>query len=570
MLWPIMFNDVNKDQWRRNGFVVKCHGDRYNPRLIFNHLRSNLPLPVSRPSFVALLASFLCLTLSGCQLAPLSANNAAEMANNPASDRPIETLAATDSESETETQADTESEPATATQTDTTELTEPDLWQRIREGYKLAPDEMHATVAKQRDWYLRNPSYLATVFGRAEPFIYYVTQELDLAGLPLELALLPIVESTYDPLAYSHSHAVGLWQFIPSTAKSFGLRRDRWYDGRRDVIYSTQAAVKYLNYLHRRFDGDWLLALAAYNSGEGNVSRSMARNIKKGKPADFWSIKLPRETRNYVPQLLALAELIAKPTEYKIELPSIPNQAYFEVVEIESQIDLNKVVEITGIKGPEFTRLNPAYRRSITPPQGKHNILLPQGAAQPLRDLLANTDPKTWVPHTEYAVKSGDTLSQIAQRFRIPTSWLKSRNGLNSDRLRVNQLLFIPHAGSDAHSTLASGSKTSIYPVQRGDSLSTIGARFKVSVADLKRSNNLSTDTVQIGQKLRVEHAAAVAGTNNLRRLSYRVRRGDSLYLIAEKFDIRIRDITRWNKISRNEFLQPGQRLTLFINALRI
>ncbi|MGB1868299.1 MAG: LysM peptidoglycan-binding domain-containing protein [Porticoccaceae bacterium] len=500
---------------------------------------------------------------------PLKQQNAAQIdqGSAPVARVEAETQTETSPSAESETQASLMEEIAAD---DQQPAPEPDLWQRIREGYKLTPDEMHASVIKQRDWYLRNPSYLATVFGRAEPFIFYVTEQLDNAGLPLELALLPIVESTYDPLAYSHSHAVGLWQFIPSTAKSFGLRRDRWYDGRRDVIYSTQAAVKYLQYLHRRFDGDWLLALAAYNSGEGNVSRSMARNTKKGKAADFWSIKLPRETRNYVPQLLALAELIAKPDEYKITLPSFPDQAYFEVVEIESQIDLNTVVEITGIEGPEFTRLNPAYRRSITPPQGKHNILLPQGSAQPLRDLLANTDPKTWVPHTEYAVKSGDTLSQIAQRFHIPTSWLKSRNSLSSDRLQIGQVLFIPHAGSDAGGAVARALKTSTYLVQRGDSLSSIGARFKVSVADLKRSNNLSSDTVRIGQKLRVEHSTAVSGTENLRRLSYRVRRGDSLYLIAEKFDIRIRDITRWNKISRNEFLQPGQRLTLFINALRI
>ena len=525
-------------------------------------IRSNLPLPVYRPSFTLLLFCLSSLSLTGCELMPLTQNGALEIVDNPVPEISAETEAASENAILAEAATIAEADEPTA---------EPDLWQRIREGYKLAPDEMHASVIKQRDWYLRNPSYLATVFGRAEPFIYYVTQELDTAGLPLELALLPIVESTYDPLAYSHSHAVGLWQFIPSTAKSFGLRRDRWYDGRRDVIYSTQAAVKYLKALHRRFDGDWLLALAAYNSGQGNVSRSIARNVKKGKSTDFWSIKLPRETRNYVPQLLALAELVAKPDEYKIALPFIPNQAYFEVVEIESQIDLMKVVEITGIEGSEFTRLNPAYRRSITPPQGKHNILLPQGSAQPLRDLLANTDPKTWVPHTEYAVKSGDTLSQIAQRFRIPTSWLKSRNGLSSDRLRVNQVLFIPHSGIDANSgSESSSSKTSLYIVQRGDSLSTIGERFKVSVADLKRSNNLSGDGLQIGQKLNVEHSAAVSGTDNLRRLSYRVRRGDSLYLIAEKFDIRIRDITRWNKISRNEFLQPGQRLTLFINALRI
>jgi len=447
-----------------------------------------------------------------------------------------------------------------------------DLWQRVRSGYKLSPEIMHKTVAKQISWYQRNPKYLATVFARAEPYIYYVTDELDKAGLPLELALLPIVESTYDPLAYSHSHAVGLWQFIPSTARSYGLNRDRWYDGRRDVILSTQAAIKYLNYLHKRFDNDWLLALAAYNSGEGNVRKSIARNRKLGKATDFWSIKLPRETRNYVPQLLALAALIEKPDAYNIALPSIEDSAYFEMVDIESQIDLNKIIAISAINNEDFTRLNPAYRRSITPPQGTYTILLPVGSAQPLRELLATSDPKSWVPHTEYAVVNGDTLSEIAQRFRIPTSWLKKRNNLRSDRLQVGQMLAIPHSGDHAlaSGSVAQGAQKSTYNVQGGDSLSTIAARYKVSIAYLRRKNQLTTDTLQIGQKLIIEHSTAISGTQNTRRLSYRVRRGDSLYLIAEKFDLSIRDITRWNKISRNEYLQPGQRLTLFINALRI
>ena len=449
-----------------------------------------------------------------------------------------------------------------------------DLWQRIRSGYGLSPDEMHGTVEKQLDWYLRNPNYLTTVFGRAEPYIYYVTDELDKAGLPLELALLPIVESTYDPLAYSHSHAVGLWQFIPSTARSFGLERDRWYDGRRDVISSTQAAIKYLKYLHRRFDGDWLLALAAYNSGEGTVKKSLRRNRRLGKPEDFWSIKLPKETRNYVPQLLALAKLIGRPESYKIRLPEMPDQAYFEVVEINSQIDLNKVVEISAVDGADFTRLNPGYRRSITPPEGSYNILLPLGFAQPLRQLIATTDPKSWVPYTEYSVKSGDTLSQIALNHRIPTRWIKQRNGLTSDRLRVGQVLLIPHSGEqqnpDKISGLASAPQKVVYSVAAGDSLWTIASKFKTSVTSLRRSNNLSTDVLQIGQKLKVEHSLEVPDTENLRKLSYRVRRGDSLYLIAEKFDLSIGDITRWNRISRNEYLQPGQRLTLFVNALSI
>ena len=447
---------------------------------------------------------------------------------------------------------------------------QPDLWQRIRDGHNLTPEVLPTSVLKQRDWYLRNPSYLATVFSRAEPFIYYVTDELDKAGLPLELALLPIVESTYDPLAYSHSHAVGLWQFIPSTAKSLGLRRDRWYDGRRDVIYSTQAAVKYLTYLHKRFDGDWLLALAAYNSGEGNVRKSIKRNRKLGKKADFWSIKLPRETRNYVPQLLALATLIEKPEQYNIELPFIANKPYFEAVEVESQIDLNRVIEITGVNGTVFTKLNPAYRRSTTPPQGKHSLLLPVGSSEPLRQLLATTDPKTWVPHTEYLVVNGDSLSQIAQRFRVPTQWLKSKNNLRSDRLRIGQLLLIPHSGDRATSNSSGMTKSAVYRVKKGDSLSAIAVQYKTSVGALKRTNGLATDRLQVGQSLIINHSAAGPTPENLRKLSYRVRRGDSLYLIAEKFDLTIRDITRWNKISRNEFLQPGQRLTLFINALRI
>ena len=448
-----------------------------------------------------------------------------------------------------------------------------DLWQRLRDGFGLMPETMPASVVKQRDWYLRNPSYLKTVFARAEPFIYYVTEQLDQAGLPLELALLPIVESTYDPLAYSHSHAVGLWQFIPSTAASLGLRRDRWYDGRRDVIYSTQAAITYLKQLNNRFDQDWLLALAAYNSGQGYVSKSIKRNRKAGKDTDFWSISLPRETRNYVPQLLALASLVRDPQEYGLELPAMPNEPYFEIVEISSQIDLGNVIALTDIELADFTRLNPAYRRALTSPQGTHSLLLPVGTAQPLRDLLATTDPKTWVPHTEYAVISGDTLSEIAVRFEIPTAWLRERNKLKNDRLRIGQILLIPHAGNNTNyqaSSKSGATEPNYYTVRRGDSLWSIAKQFNTSIKHLRETNKLSSHTLQVNDRLVVGSKTADLASENVRKLSYRVKRGDSLSLIASKFDIAIRDITRWNKISRNALLQPGQRLTLFINALKI
>lgn len=456
--------------------------------------------------------------------------------------------------------------------------TDMDLWQRLREGFAIAPTTLHPSVEAQRDWYLENPSYLETVFARAQPYIFYVTAELDKAGLPLELALLPIVESTYDPLAYSHSHAVGLWQFIPSTAKSLGLRRDRWYDGRRDVISSTQAAITYLSNLNGIFDDDWLLALAAYNSGQGYVGRSMARNRASGKETDFWSIDLPRETRNYVPQLLALAELIGNPEKYELQLPEMPNQPYFEVVEIDSQIDLGSVIKLTDTDVAEFTRLNPAYRRALTPPTGSHTVLLPIGNADPLREFLASTDPKTWIPHTEYTVTKGDTLSQIASRFKVPTQWLRTRNDLTSDQLKIGQLLLIPHAGDDSSFASTSRSKVpNYYHVRQGDSLWSIAKASETSIKRLREINKLSSDTLQVGDRLLVEgkldKATNTAGdieSDNLRRLSYRVKRGDSLSRIASRFDIAIRDIRRWNKLSQTALLQPGQRLTLFIDGLKI
>ena len=446
-----------------------------------------------------------------------------------------------------------------------------DLWQRIRSGYQLDLNNLPDAVTKQRQWYINNPSYLKAVFSRAEPFIYYITEQLEQAGLPLELALLPIVESTYDPLAYSPSHAAGLWQFIPSTAKQFGLERNRWYDGRRDVVSSTNAAIKYLSYLNNRFDNDWLLALAAYNSGEGYVSKSILKNRKAGKPVDFWSIRLPKETRNYVPQLLALASLIDAPSAHKIELPFIANSPYFELIEIEHQVSLQKVMEVSGVNETLFYRLNPAFRRSTTPPTGQHTLLFPLENADSFRQSLKTTSQKDWIPHTEYAVVQGDTLSQIAEKFDTPLSWIKVRNSLNSSLLKIGQILLIPHDEGTKTSTDAGSSfKNTRYKVVGGDSLSDIALRFKTSAKSLQRQNGLSSDMIKIDQYLSIRIATKKSVDENLRKLFYKVRTGDSLYMIAAKFDLDIKDITGWNNISRDKYLQPGQRLTLFVNRLRI
>ncbi len=446
----------------------------------------------------------------------------------------------------------------------------PDLWQRLRLGFIIKAETLPSRVVQQQQRYLKNPSQLQILLARAEPYMFYVAQQLDAAELPLELALLPIVESGYDPLAYSHSHAVGLWQFIPTTAKSLGLQRDRWYDGRRDVIKSTKAAVKYLSYLHKRFDGDWLLALAAYNSGEGTVKKSIRRNKRLGRPTDFWSIKLPRETKNYVPQLLALVDIVKDPEAYNIQLPAIANSAFFDVIAINSQIEIARVIAITGVDKPLFIKLNPAYRRSVTPPEGDHHILLPLGARDPLDAFLAQNNPSLWAPYREYQVKAGDTLSHIAQRFQLPLMLIKKANGLNNDFLRVGQILRLPPTGEIAHATEHKTLATINHRVVSGDTLSEIAEQYQVSIRSIKQLNNLNGNNIQVGQTLQIQASKLKAQSQSQRKLLYRVRRGDSLYLIAEKFNLRIADITRWNKLDPNRYLQPGQQLKLFIDPLRI
>ncbi len=450
-----------------------------------------------------------------------------------------------------------------------TESTEADLWHRVRNGFEFIPSQLPNAVIKQQKQYLKNTKLLDNFFTRAEPYLFYVVEQLAEAGLPLELALLPIVESAYDPFAYSHSHAVGLWQFIPSTGKSLGLHRDRWYEGRRDVVKSTQAAVSYLNYLNRRFNGDWLHTLAAYNSGEGTVKKAIKKNKRRGKGTDFWSLKLPRETRNYVPRLLALVNIVKNPKAYKVELPNISNAAFFETVSLQSQIELAKIIEVTGVDEALFINLNAAYRRSVTPPKGEYQILLPIADSENLKSFLANNHPSTWAPYREYVVKSGDTLSHIAQRYQIPTTLIKDHNGLKRDFLRVGQVLRIPPTGERA-TTEYKTLRTISYKVAVGDTLSEIAEKYKTSIRSIKHANGLTNNTIKVGQTLSINTPSSTGKPHRLRKLNYRVRRGDSLYLIAKRFDLTIGDITRWNRLERSNYLQPGQRLTLYINPLRI
>ena len=239
-----------------------------------------------------------------------------------------------------------------------------DLFARIRAGFKLDEHEKRA-VDQQTNWYASNPEYLERAFGRAELYLYHIVAEIESRGMPLELALLPVVESAFEPYAYSRARAAGMWQFIPGTGSRFGLKQNWWYDGRRDVVESTRAALDYLQHLHDEFNGDWLLAVAAYNCGESRVAREFRKNIAAGKPVDFWSLKLPAETRAYVPKLLAMKRLVADPDLYGLAFSAIANQPYFARVETDGQIDLKIAAEIAGITDEELYELNPAFHRLL-------------------------------------------------------------------------------------------------------------------------------------------------------------------------------------------------------------
>ena len=442
------------------------------------------------------------------------------------------------------------------------------LWISIDEGTSFAYQAEHPRIDKFVAWYQNNPSYFEPIFKRAPLYLGHITAQLKHHEMPLELALLPFVESAYNPFAYSRSGAAGLWQFIPSTGDHMGLERNWWYDGRRDVERSTEAAIQYLNYLNRRFKGDWLLTLAAYNGGEGTVSRAMRRNAREGKATDFWSLKLSRETRAYVPQLLALARINKDPARYGLSFPPITSAETFQSVEVSGRINLVKAAELAGIDYTLVSKLNPGIRRDATAPNGPHRITLPIAQVELFKTHLAATPKHLWQPARQYIVKSGDTLGEIALKNSVPLAALKSENHLSSNRIAIGKVLNIPGTGISNVAPLNREARPPVYyRVKKGDSLWKIARSFGVSSQAVMRWNQLTPDSIlHPNQKLRVHPGTAgKLASKTGAEVHYRVKRGDSLYTIARRHRISIADILRWNKINSSDLLQPGQRLRLLI-----
>ncbi|MBL0710532.1 MAG: LysM peptidoglycan-binding domain-containing protein [Colwellia sp.] len=468
-----------------------------------------------------------------------------------------------------------------------------DVWQRIRGQLSFDVPENNRIVI-QRNWYVKHPNYLNRVAKRAEPFLYYIVEELEENNVPVELALLPIVESAFDPFAYSHGRASGMWQFVPATGKRFGMKQNWWYDGRRDIVASTQGAINYMKYLHKFFDGDWLLALAAYNSGEGRVQRAVRKNKSQGKKIDFWSLDLPKETRAYVPKLLALADVIKRPEYFNLSLYQIANEEVISLVDIDSQLDLAKAASLAGLSLTELQRLNPGFNRWSTDPDGPHRLLLPKHKIDHFKQELAKLNKTDRLAWQRYKIRSGDNLGYIANKFHTNIELIRQVNGINGNQIRSGKYLLIPVAAKSLDSYIFSqeqriatkqakpqqGVKIT-HTVVSGDNLWDIGQHYKVSGNKIAKWNGFAPrDMLKLGQKLviwqkptstRKNVSTANLNTNAeqavIRNITYKVRRGDSFARIADKFNVRISDIERWNSLSRRKYLQPGQRLKLSVDV---
>ena len=454
-----------------------------------------------------------------------------------------------------------------------------DLFDRIRNGFQLT-DQDRREVELEQAWYARHPAYLDRTFKRGERYLYHIVNELEARNMPLELALLPVVESAFNPVAYSRARAAGLWQFIPATGRRYGLKQNWYYDGRRDVLAATSAALDYLQFLAAEFDGDWLLAVAAYNCGEFAVARAIERNRQAGKPTDFFSLKLPKETRAYVPKLLAMRRIVADPTSHGLAFAPIADQPYFSKVDVAGQIDLQVAAELSELPKEELLALNPAFNHWVTDPDGPHHLLVPVTHEEKLAQAVAALPPEKRVRIVYHRVRPGDTLGGIADRYGVSVATLKTANKLKSTMIHPGQDLLVTTSprsidgrvamiDDDAPVVRKRSSGSGKHVVRRGDTLWSIARDYRVSMENLASTNGIRRDsTLAVGQVLRIPGTATLASTNadtiTAQPTTYVVRKGDTLSRIATKFRVTMSDLLGWNSLKATSVIKPGQRLVMY------
>ena len=414
------------------------------------------------------------------------------------------------------------------------------IWDRLRGGFSLSLDEPQSV---RRELDALSPRSIERSLAQSSEYLYLVLDEVERRGMPAEIALLPLVESGYNPAAVSPGKAAGLWQFLPQTARNFGLKLTQNYDGRHDVLASTKAALDYLEHLGDMFGGDWLLALTAYNTGEGTLQRWIAQNRSLGKSTDFASLPIPPQTRRYIPRLMAMRSVIENPRRHGVELPAIPNRSVLDSVDVRGRLDLAEAADLADLSLAQVLRYNPAIQaqKNAASPGA---LLLPAVHARRLRQKL----------------EGGETVQLAQQSFETsaPDSQKNDKAQLIQEAERVLAETPIRDAALP----------TQTHVVRSGDSLYTIARAHRIDTVDLAKWNKLSTKaTLKIGQTLVVQNpfkapsGRAVSSASG--SIVYSVQAGDSLSSIAQKFEVSVAELTLWNAIKAHQPLRPGQRLTI-------
>ena len=455
-------------------------------------------------------------------------------------------------------------------------LGEQDLFDRIRMGFSLDDSDYHAAIDDEEAAFAKHPAYLDRAFRRGERYLYYIVTELESRHMPLELALLPIVESAFNPVALSSAQASGLWQFIPSTGLRFGLKQTNYYDGRRDIVASTRAALDYLQFLCNEFNGDWLLAIAAYNTGEANVARAIKRNEAKGLPTDFFSLDLAKETEAYVPKLLAMRRIVADPAKHGLEFGTMENEPYFVKVEVNGQIDLAVAASLADMTQQDFLAINPGFKHRYTDPNGTHQLLIPVANEQSFLEKLASLPNEKRIPVVFYRVRSGDTITKIAQRYGMSADELRALNNLKTKTVKPGQEIMLRGTASyntalnttrtepvksSTNSRTASSNKT--HTVGKGETLWSIATRYGVDPTVLAATNHIKKNAIQVGQKLKITSSVASNKAPATKTITYVVRTGDTLSEIADQFRVSVKQIMTWNQLRNSSPLKKGQRLVI-------
>ena len=475
-------------------------------------------------------------------------------------------------------------------------VSDEDVWQRIRSGFRLS-DTQNPLTSTHENWYARHPDYVKRMVLRSRRYLFHIATEVERRGMPMEIALLPMIESAFNSKAYSTAAASGIWQFIPSTGKHYGLKQNHWYDGRRDFTAATNAALDYLTKLYRDF-GDWQLALAAYNCGEGCVGRAIKKNIQLGLPTDYVSLPLPTETRHYVPKLLAIKNLVLDPMRFGVALDVLPNQPYFAQVELNTSMDVRSAARLAGMELDDFITLNPAFSRNLIRSDTPINILVPVDKTDHFQHGLRNGTWDTWTP---YYARKGERLEALATRFDTSVARLKEHNSftLKRGKLARAQTILIPVKGRGAlaSTTVADLPKaletvpsadSNLHTVTAGETLFSIARRHNITVKALQLANPEITPSVQTGQILllpvkakgasalgeadaldsplkKVALVQKIRGQNQPRY--YTIKRGDTLSAVARLFDVELSELKSLNPtLSPSRGIQTGERIVVGLN----